>query len=115
MGFNEEELTYIKIATSGFLKFGARKKIAGWLKPLAKKLEELKTLSATERDKELKEILNLYTAARQEEVRKGARNHGHAGWAAAAACESWVQEILGGNEQSIKRVEIIIFELIRRG
>ena len=60
-------------------------------------------------------MLNIFTASRQLALQNGARGYSHAGWAASAACESWLQELLGGNEKSIKNVEMIIDSLIQSG
>lgn len=115
MGFNEEELVRINDATSGIFKAGVRKKIAGALAILSEKIDAANSLSPEACRAELIELLNIFTASRQLSLQQGASGYGHAGWAASAACESWLQELLGGNDQSIARVEALVRQLISRG
>jgi hypothetical protein len=115
MSFNEEELIKIRDASSGLFKRGARKKIASSLRIASKKLAEIDSLEPEEKREEMIQLLNFFTASRQLAVQQGARGHGHAAWAAAAACESWLQELLNGSPDSTPRVESLIEELISRG
>ena len=116
MSFHEEELVKIKNATSGFFKRSARMEIAASLRLLARKLEEILTLEEKVKQQELIKILSIYTTLRHLALETGANGYGHWEWASASAsaCELWVQEILFGDESSIKRVEAIVYELMER-
>jgi hypothetical protein len=115
MGFNEEELVKIRDATSGLFKRDARKQIASSLRIVSKKLDEIGGLGPEEMREGMIQLLNTFTASRQLALQQGARGHGHAGWAASAACESWLQELLGGTPEGITKVEALVKELISRG
>ena len=114
MGFNEEELIKIEKATSGIFKKKARSFISNALSSLKPYIKDAKTKEGPEREEKLKTLVQQATALRQEAVKQGARSHGHPEWAAAAACESWLHELLGGTSDSIARVESIIERLERR-
>ena len=115
MSFNEEELNKIKKATSGLFKKSARVAVAHALLDMKDKVNHAKQLNEDEREGALKKLMNEATAARQQALKAGANSHGHLQWAAAAACESWLHELVGGTPASIVRVEVIIDELSRRG
>lgn len=114
MGFNEEELLKIEKATSGIFKKKARTFISNALSSLRPYVNEAIIKEETERKKMLKALVIQATALRQEALRQGARSHDHPEWAAAAACESWLHELLLGNNESIFRVENIIRRLEQR-
>jgi len=115
MSFNEDELNKIKKATSGLFKKSARVAVAHALLDMKDKINLAKQLNEREREDALKKLMNQATAARQQALQAGANSHGHPQWAAAAACESWLHELVGGDPAGIARVEAIIDELSRRG
>lgn len=113
-GFHEEQLITIKKATAGFFKKSARKNIARCLLNLKPRIDIAKKLGDTERQTALKDLLYEATAARHRALQSGANSFGHPQWAAAAACESWLLELLLGKPKSIARVEDLINELSMR-
>ena len=115
MSFNEQELNKIKNGTSGFFKKSARNAVAQALLDMKDKIDHAKQLGEDERDAALKKLMNEATAARQQALQAGANSHGDPQWAAAAACESWLHELVGGTPAGIVRVEAIIEELTQRG
>lgn len=114
MDFNESELTKIMTATSGFFKKSARKKISSSLTNFKGKILEVQSLDAEEYDTALLKLINWATNKRQSALSSGASSYSNGDWAAAAACESWVQELMGGSQDSIQRVETLISKLIAR-
>ncbi len=114
MSFNEDELRKIESATSGWLKKKARAKITKSISAWRPRIEKAKILREEPRQDELKRLVNEATAARQRALQNGANSHGHPEWAAAAVCESWLHELLGGSAESIARVENLIDKLERR-
>ncbi|MDX9766812.1 MAG: hypothetical protein RBT51_05695 [Ectothiorhodospiraceae bacterium] len=114
MSFNEDELRKIERATSGLLKKKARAAIAQSIRTWRPRIENAKPLPEARRMEELKRLVNEATAARQRALKNGANSHGHPEWAAAAVCESWLHELLGGSAESISRVEAFIDKLERR-
>jgi len=114
MSFNEDELRKIESATSGWLKKKARVAIAQSIRAWRPRIEKAKPLPEVQRMDELKRLVNEATAARQRALQNGANSHGHPEWAAAAVCESWLHELLGGSAESIARVEALIDKLERR-
>lgn len=114
MSFNEDELRKIENATSGWLKKRARAEIAHSIYSWRPRIEKAKSLPVAQRLDELKRLVNEATAARQSALQSGANSHGHPEWAAAAVCESWLHELLGGSAESIARVEMLIDKLERR-
>ena len=97
---NVSELQLIRDATSHPLKFGARRKIRKAIRSLRPLIESANKMPPAEREETLKSLLTLNTLARQEALRRGAAGYGDASWAAAAACESWLTEILLNKEDS---------------
>jgi hypothetical protein len=114
VNFNEEELLKIEKATSGIFKKKARTFISNALSSLRPYVKEAMTKEEPERKEMLKALVTQATGLRQEAVRQGAKSGGHPEWAAAAACESWLHELLLGNNESISRVEKIIGRLEQR-
>jgi hypothetical protein len=114
MSFNEDELRKIEGATSGWSKKKARTKITQSIRGWRPRIEKAKTLPKEQRQDELKRLVNEATATRQRALRNGASSHGHPEWAAAAVCESWLHELLGGSGESIAQVEILIDKLEHR-
>jgi hypothetical protein len=114
MSFNEEELLKIEKATSGIFKKKARNFISNALSSLRPYVAEAMAKEEPERKEMLKALVEQATGLRQEAVRQGASSHSHPEWAAAASCESWLQELLLGNKTSISRVEEIIRRLEKR-
>ncbi len=115
MGFNEEELLKIRKATSGPFKKKARKAIAQTLLAMRPRIEAAKKLDGDERKEALKILVNEATDARHLALQLGANSHGHPQWAAAAACESWLHELILGTPDSIVKIEQIISHLVDRG
>jgi len=114
MSFNEEELLKIENATSGFFKKKARSFISNALSSLRPYIDEALSKEEPERTEILKNLVNRATGLRQEAVRQGARSHSHPEWAAAASCESWLQELILGDKESLSRVEKIVQRLEER-
>ncbi len=114
MSFNEEELLRIKNATSGFFKKSARTKLAQALYELKPKIDAAKQLSAEEREKALKSLVKEAINARHCALQSGANSYDHPKWAAAAACESWLHELISGTPESLDRVEQLVIELMNR-
>ncbi len=114
MSFNEEELGKIEKATSGWFKRPARTAISQALSVLQPKIVEAKNLGGDRKQTVLKELVQEATSARQKALQGGARSYGHPDWAAAAACESWLHELVGGTESSIARIEVVVDRLQRR-
>ncbi len=114
MSFNIDELLKIEKATSGIFKKKARTFISNALSSLRPYIDEAVAKEGLEREEILKALVNRATGLRQEAVRQGARSHGSPEWAAAAACESWLHELLLGNKESISSVEKIIKRLEQR-
>jgi hypothetical protein len=115
MGFNEEELLKIKKATSGLFKKKARRAIAQSLLAMKPRIEAARKLDGAEDEEALKILVNEATDARHLALQLGANSHGHPQWAAAAACESWLHELVSGTPESIIRIEEIIAHLSNRG
>ena len=111
MSFNEEELIKIKKATSGFFKKSARATIVDSLSSINKKIILAKNMDESDKKAALLKLMNEATEKRQRVLQSGANSYGHPEWAAAAACESWLQELFGGTPESIERVEVLIKEL----
>ncbi len=114
MSFNEEELLKIKKATSGLFKKAARAAVAQALLAIKPKIDAAKQLNNPEREKALKALVNEATAARHHALQSGANSYGHPKWAAAAACESWLHELVGGTSESIDHVEQLVMEFMNR-
>ena len=114
MSFNEEELLKIENSTSGIFKKKARTFISNALSSLRPYIDEALSKDEPEREKMLKNLVNHATGLRQEAVRQGAKSHSHPEWAAAASCESWLQELILGDKKSIARVEKIVQRLEKR-
>ncbi len=115
MGFNEEHLLKIEKATSGLFKKKARKAVAQALLAMSPRIEAAKKLHGDERKETLKILLNEATAARHLSLHLGANSHGHPQWAAAAACESWLHELLSGTPESIMKIERLVAKLSNKG
>jgi hypothetical protein len=114
MSFNEEELLKIKKATSGFFKKQARATLAQALCELKPKIDAAKQLSAEDQEKALKALVKEATNARHYAMQSGANSYGHPKWAAAAACESWLHELISGTPESLNHVEQLVIELMNR-
>jgi|TARA_B100001971_G_scaffold208844_1_gene231377 hypothetical protein len=114
MSFNEDELRKIENATSGWFKKSARAAISQAISALRPKIENVKQMQDEQRQDGLKQLVYEATEARHKALQTGANSHGHSEWAAAAVCESWLHELVGGTEDSIARVEAAIDRLERR-
>jgi len=114
MSFNEEELRKIENATSGWFKKSARTAISQSIASMRPGIENTKQLPGEQRNSALKQLVNEATAARHRALQRGANSYGHPEWAAAAAYESWLHELIGGTTDSIARVEALIDKLERR-
>ncbi|GMR18715.1 MAG: hypothetical protein BMS9Abin33_1150 [Gammaproteobacteria bacterium] len=113
MSFSEEELIKIRKATSGWFKKPARRAIAQSLLAMKPEIDSAKKLDDAKREHALKTLMNKATATRQRALQSGANSYGNPRWAAAAACESWLHELVGGAPESIARVEVLIDKLSR--
>lgn len=114
MSINEEELIKIKKATSGWFKGRARRAIAQSLVALRLEIERAKMLPDQEQDSLLKQLMNQATSERHRVLQNGATSYSHPDWAAAAVCESWLHELVGGTPAGLVRVEALIDELLKR-
>lgn len=114
MGFNEEELIRIRDATSGFFKRKARKQIALDLLIVDSKVSLAATGNEDSFRGDIINLLNEYTARRKYFFSIGARSYGHPEWAAAAACETYLQSIIEGNQDNLSRVYALVQQLINR-
>ncbi len=114
MSFNEQELLKIKKATSRLFKRRTWAAVAASLVELKAKIASAKELNASDRDTELKRLMNEATSKRQAALRSGARSYGHTNWATAAACESWLHELVLGDSKSIARLEAVISEMLNQ-
>lgn len=116
MSFNENELRKIRRATSGWFKKRARRAVADALMELKPYIDAIKTLpDDDQRILELKRLTMKATHARHDALSAGARSYRHPEWAAAAACETWLHELVMGTPDSIARVESLIDDLILAG
>jgi hypothetical protein len=114
MSFNEDELLKIESATSGWLKKKARAAINQSIRTWRPRIDNTKTLPEAQRQDELKLLATEASAARHKALQNGANSHGHPEWAAAAVCESWIHELLGGSAEGIARVEAVIDKIESR-
>lgn len=114
-----DELLKIKKATSGLFKGKAKHQVARKLAQCKAELQTLNGLSVPERKQALILLLNEYTDQRQYQVQMGANGFGHPEWAAAAACEGWVQECIafidGDPSSKMADYSDMVDELIARG
>ena len=113
MSFNVDELSKIKSATSGWFKGSARRDIATALSNLSSLVKQAKRMPPEGRAAALKELVNNATAARHQALENGASSYGHAEWAAASVCETWLHALAGGDED-LERVEQLVEELRSR-
>jgi len=111
MSFNEEELLKIKKVTSGFFKKKTKLAVAKALVAIKPKIEAAKKLDGDERIEALRILVNEATDARHLAIQIGATSYKDPQWAAAASCESWLHELVGGTPEGIIRVERIISQL----
>ena len=114
MGFNEEELLRIKKATSGWFKKSARTFVAQVLLTMKTRIDAAKKLDDTERLETFIFLLLEATAARRVAVQSGANSYSQPQWAAAAACENWLFELVQGTTKTVNRVELLITDLSNR-
>ena len=114
MSHNVNELNKIKDKTSGWFKGKSRSAIADSIGTYKPKIESAKSLDAAEQNKALIALVNQATNDRHAALRSGANSYGNPKWAAAATIESWLFELISGDSQDIKNVEIIINELYVR-
>jgi hypothetical protein len=114
MSSNEGELHKIKKKTSGWFKSNARSKISKAIETYKPRIEAAKLLPEAERKKALIVLVNQATGDRHNAIQNGANSYSDPSWAAAATVESWLFELLSGEEHGIKSVESIINELHKR-
>ena len=114
MSHNEEELRKIKNATSGFFKKSARIAIAQSISAIRPRIENAKRLPEPQRREALVQLLDEAGEARHMALDSGANSYGQSAWAAAAACESWLFELIGKSADGIESVESLIDQLERR-
>lgn len=114
MSFNEDELEKIKKATSGLFKKSARTAIKVSLEKTKSDILAAKNLNPDKYRTALIKLMEEATRVRRQAVAYGATSHGDKNWAAAAASETWLQELVRGTSESIDRVERMIGELMNR-
>lgn len=108
------ELRRIRDATGGFSGAKARKRIRESLEALFYDINRARALEPKAQETELLISLNYWTAKRQDALARGARGYSDADWAAAAACESWLQSIIGSDGSELAEVEDLVRQLLRR-
>jgi hypothetical protein len=111
--FRFELRYFFGFATSDWFKGKARRMIADALNALKPKIEGAKVLQEPQRRELLKVLAGEAQMMRHEALRAGATDFAQPQWAAAAACESWLLELLSGTPESIARVEALIDEMLR--
>ena len=114
MSFNEDELLKIKKATSGFFKKKTKIAVTQALVAIKPRIDAVKKLNGDKRIEALNILVNEATNARHLALQRGATSYKDPQWAAAAACESWLQELIGGTSKGIARVDQLIKELSDR-
>lgn len=114
MSFNEDELKKIQSKTSGWFKAEARTAISRAISSYKPKIEVAKLLPESERKKALLVLVNQATKERQNALQGGANSYSNPSWAAAATVESWLHELMGGDEAGISKVEAVVSELHTR-
>lgn len=113
MSFNLEEILKIEESTNGLFKQKSRTTISQRLSELVPKVFLARSLPEKEGQEAFIKLANTYTALRHDALESGARNSGHPLWASAAACESWIQSILMGDDD-LAVIEGKVFDLICR-
>jgi len=111
---NYEDLLKIEKATSGFFKSKARYMLSMRLRDCRGKIEALKGLPVEDRFESLRQLLNEYQAKRHQALNMGASGFGDPEWASASACEGWIGELLGGDEEDIRQYNLKANSLIKR-
>ena len=114
MSHNVSELQKIKKKTSGWFKSKAKSEISKTIKAYKSKIEAAKSLQKDDRKNALVLLLNQATDERHKAIQNGANSYSNPSWAAAATIESWLFELINGEEQGIQSVEEIINELQSR-
>ena len=114
MSFNEDELLKIEKATSGLFRKTVRSAISEAISELRLKVEDTKKMSKDERGNVLNHLLKDAAYQRKKALLEGANSYKHPIWASKAVCESWLQELVFGTDDSISRVEEIIDRLQHR-
>ncbi|MDC0178492.1 hypothetical protein OAI75_01710 [Woeseiaceae bacterium] len=111
---NYEDLLKIEKATSGFFKGKARYMLSMRLRDCRDKIEALKGVPEEDRFETLRQLMNEYQAKRHQALNAGASGFGHPEWASASACEGWIHELLGGDEEGIRQYSLKANSLIER-
>jgi len=111
---NVRELQKIKKKTSGWFKSTAKFEISKTIKSYKPRIEAAKSQQEEDRKNTLILLLNEATDERHKALQNGANSYKNPSWAAAATIESWLFELISGEEQGIKNVEGIINELQNR-
>jgi len=114
MSNNVRELHKIKKKTSDWFKSKAKSEISKTIKAYKPRIEASKLLQEDDRKKTLVLLVNEATNERHKAIQNGANSYSNPSWAAAATIESWLFELINGEEQGIKSVEGIINELQNR-
>ncbi len=114
MSNNISELQKIKKKTSGWFKSTAKSEISKTIKAYRPRIEAAKSLQGESRKKALVLLLNEATDKRHKAIQNGANSYSNPSWAAAATIESWLFELINGEEQGVKSAEGIINELQNR-
>ena len=111
---NIRELEKIEKATSGWFKKSARQRIAAAINEMKPHIESAKALPENERKEKFKYLLNKASEQRKYAVQSDATSYSHPQWSAAAACESWLFELINGTPDNIIKVELLINGLSMR-
>lgn len=114
MNTNAEELQKIMKKTSGWFKSKSRDKISKAISTYKPQIDAANSLPDNERKIALIVLAKQATDGRQKANHNGFVSYSDPTWVAAATIESWLFELLSGEENEIIIVEKIINELHNR-
>jgi len=107
--FNVRELTKLKSAANGSPL--VRRTMNEALVAFRPRVEHAMGLPEVGRRAELLALVNEATLKRQSALAAGARDHTDPAWAAAAACETWVQILVLGDQSDRAAAEEFVRDL----
>ena len=91
----------------------ARETLRKSIREMRSEIDSLRQLPHDERKRSLVQLLNRFQKKRHSALAAGARSHGDAAWAAAAAGESWILTLLQGSPDEIAQFEGVLLDLER--
>jgi hypothetical protein len=113
MSFDLAELLRIRDANSGFFGKWTRISIANSLHDLKPSIDALPSLPKDEHGDAIRALISQAIKNRKSTFHFGDRSYRNSKWAAAKACECWLQNLALGSEQSKVDVDVIISEMMR--